>query len=141
MALKSLSTTELMRELERRQRGADRLLAKRDKVLAELANIDRELGALGLSGDSKRSGAAATGAPPRAAGGKRRRAKNAMSLPDALVQACEVGAVVSPAEASELVLANGFKTTSARFNMMVSNALAKDGRFKRIGRGQYERSV
>ena len=62
-----------------------------------------------------------------------------MSLPEALVQACEVGAVVSPSEAAQLVQANGFKTTSKNFNMMVSNALAKDKRFKRIGRGQYER--
>ena len=36
-------------------------------------------------------------------------------------------------------MANGFKTTSSRFNMMVSNTLAKDPRFKRVSRGQYER--
>jgi hypothetical protein len=139
MALKSLSTADLQRELERRQRGGDRLLAKRNKVLAQLAEIDKELAALGLSAGKLPS------APGRSAasgtGSKRRRAKNDMSLPDALVQACEIGAVVSPAEASDLVLANGFKTTSSRFNMMVSNALAKDKRFKRIGRGQYERVV
>jgi hypothetical protein len=138
MALKSLSTADLQRELERRQRGGDRLLTKRNKVLAQLAEIDKELAALGISG-GKVPAAAGRPAVPGAPGGKRRRAKNDMSLPDALVQACEVGAVVSPAEASDLVLANGFKTTSARFNMMVSNALAKDKRFKRIGRGQYER--
>ncbi len=58
---------------------------------------------------------------------------------DAIVAAMEVGAVVSPKEAAELVLTNGFQTTSKNFNMMVSNALAKDKRSKRQGPGQYER--
>lgn len=147
MALKSLSTADLQRELERRQRGADRLLQRRAKLLEELAAIDAELGELGMApaggmpgrARGKAKAGAATSAAPRT--GKRTRARNDVSLPDALVQACEIGAVVSPAEASELVLANGFKTTSQRFNMMVSNALAKDKRFRRIGRGQYERTV
>ena len=51
----------------------------------------------------------------------------------------DVRAVVSPKEAGALVLSNGYNTTSKTFNMMVSNALATDTRFKRIGRGQYER--
>jgi hypothetical protein len=47
--------------------------------------------------------------------------------------------VVSPIEASKLVKANGYKTTSRTFNISVSQALAKDKRFKRVGRGQYEK--
>ena len=69
----------------------------------------------------------------------RRRARNDISLGDALAGAMEVRAVVSPAEAAELVRSNGYKTNARNFAMMVSNTLAKDKRFKRISRGQYER--
>ena len=62
-----------------------------------------------------------------------------MTLGDALAHSMDIRAQVSPAEASQLVVANGYKTTSKHFNMMVSNTLAKDPRFKRVSRGQYER--
>lgn len=139
MALKTLSTADLQRELERRQRGASKLEVRRAKLVAEIDQIDVELATLGVFAGSRPATRGGKRGPVPGSGGKRRRARNDISLPEAIVQACEVGAIVSPAEAAELVLANGFKTTSARFNMMVSNALAKDKRFKRVGRGQYER--
>jgi hypothetical protein len=139
--LKNLSTAELQRELDRRERGADKLLAKREKLMAQVEEIDAELAALGsmATGGSSRKGR--RGRPARSATStpKRRRAKNDISLPDAIAAAMDVRAVVSPQEAARLVKANGFKTTSKNFNMMVSNALAKDKRFKRLSRGQYER--
>jgi len=133
MALKSLSTDELQRELARRAKDAGKLENRRTKLLAELAEVEKELSFLG--------GALGAGPAPRAKGSPtgRKRAKNDMSLPDAIAQAMEVRAIVSPKEAADLVRANGFTTTSKNFNMMVSNALAKDKRFKRLGRGQYER--
>jgi hypothetical protein len=135
MALKSLSTAELLRELARRDKSAAKLEAQRDKLLEELEQINAQLAIYGVAAlrGSVRS------STPAAAGGKRTRARNAVSLPDAITMAMEIGAVVSPNEASDLLISNGFKTTSQRFNMMVSNALAKDKRFKRISRGQYER--
>ena len=136
MALKSLSTSDLQKELERRQKNAHKLEARREKLLAELAEIEKELSYFGVN---PRGSGAKGGATPTSESTGRRRAKNAMTLPDAICSAMEVRAVVSPKEASELVRANGFKTTSKNFNMMVSNALAKDERFKRVGRGQYER--
>lgn len=136
MALKSLSTDELQRELARRVKDASKLEGRRAKLLAELAEVEKELSFLGGGG-----GASGGAAAPRVRGAPtgRKRAKNDMSLPDAIAQAMEVRAVVSPKEAADLVRANGFTTTSKNFNMMVSNALAKDKRFKRLGRGQYER--
>ena len=131
MALKNMTTAELRQELERRTRNVGKLQRRRDKLVAEIAEIDAELAALGES-----TGGAVGGDP---AAGPRRRARNKVSLPDAIAAAMEIGAVVSPKEAADLVQANGYKTTSANFNMMVSNALAKDKRFKRLGRGQYER--
>jgi hypothetical protein len=122
--LKRISTADLNRELERRELDARALLKKREKLLMELSKIEADLADRGAAGE--------LGVP-------RKRAKNDVSLGDALAQAMEVRAVVSPAEASQLVKANGYKTTSKNFNMMVSNTLAKDRRFKRVSRGQYER--
>ena len=126
MDLKSVPTEDLNRELERREKSARELLKRREKLMRELEKIETQLAS---GGDGE----------PSALRGGRRRARNALSLGDALAQAMEVRAVVSPAEASQLVQANGYRTTSRNFNMMVSNTLAKDSRFKRISRGQYER--
>ena len=132
MALKNLSTVDLQKELERRQKSGRKLESRRAKLVQEIAEIDAELGALGI----------APGAAPaagRRSGGKRTRAKNAVSLPDAIASAMDIGAEASPSEMSALVQKNGYKTTAANFNMMVSNAMAKDERFKRLGRGLYKR--
>jgi len=127
MNLKSVPTAELNRELKRRAGGYKALLKKREKLLKELERIETELG---TTGSVARRSELRPG---------RSRAHNDMSLGDALAQSMELRAVVSPAEASQLVQANGYRTTSRNFNMMVSNTLAKDSRFKRIARGQYER--
>jgi hypothetical protein len=141
MALDRISTSELQAELRRRESDASRLQATRDKLYKQLEEVDRELHALGVSG-GRSPAARRTGRPGRKPGGRPaggKRAKNSLSLPDAVADAMEVGAVISPREAADLVLANGYKSTAKNFNMLVSNALAKDGRFKRLGRGQYER--
>lgn len=130
MNLKSLDTTALMAELKRRERNAKGLIKKRDKLARQLADVEAELSVLGATGSLR-------GSAP--SGGPRKRARNKVSLTDALAQAMEVRAVVSPAEAAELVKENGYKSTSQHFGMMVSNALTKDKRFKRVSRGQYER--
>jgi hypothetical protein len=128
MNLQSISTEELNRELERREVNAIKLTKKRDMLLRELDSIEQQLAGSGVGGgvNTRRSSMG-------------RRPKNVMTLGDALAQSMDVRAHVSPAEASQLVIANGYKTTSKHFNMMVSNTLAKDPRFKRVSRGQYER--
>ena len=130
MALNSLTTAELKKELARRKKDARQLQDRRTRLLKQLAEIDEKLAFLDTG---EIAGARKGRTAPR------RRARNDIRLPDAIAAAMEVRAVVTPKEAAELVRANGFKTTSKNFNMMVSNALAKDKRFKRIGRGQYER--
>jgi hypothetical protein len=106
----------------------------------ELTAIDAELSLLGMNGPTaaRRSSRVSKG---RSASGKgsRSRPKNKLTLPDAIAAAMDMGAVVSPAEAAKLVKANGYKTTSKTFSVNVSQALTKDERFKRVGRGQYER--
>ena len=135
MNLQKISTTDLHAELQRRDSAAQTLLKQRDKILAELAEIERALGDTGtVRSRGRRESVASDGsAEPR------RRARNEISLGDALAQAMEVRAIITPAEAAQLVIANGYKTTSKTFNMMVSNTLAKDSRFQRVARGQYER--
>jgi hypothetical protein len=134
MALKNLSTVDLQKELERRQKSGRKLESRRAKLAAELAQLDGELAALGI----KPGAAPAAGRRGRGAKG-RSRAKNAVSLPDAIASAMDIGAEASPSEMAVLVQKNGYKTTAANFNMMVSNAMAKDERFKRLGRGLYKR--
>ena len=138
MALKSVSTAELRRELARREKGARRLSARRDKLAGQLARLESELADLGLS--AARPGRRA-GRPPKAGRrGGRRRARNTVSLPDAIAKVVKVGATVSPADVASRVRKSGYKSTSAHFGMMVSNALSKDSRFKRLSRGQYSRT-
>ena len=127
MDLKSVSTDDLNREIKRRTSEAAKLYQKRDQMLEELAALDERLNQSG--GD--------TANPRRSSFG--RRLKNAMTLGDALAESMEIRAQVSPAEAADLVVANGYQTVSRHFNMMVSNTLAKDSRFRRVSRGQYER--
>ncbi len=146
MALKSVSTAELRRELARREKGASRLQARRDKLAKKLAALEDELTSLGLSSGGgsrgrkpgRRAGTGRKAGPRKGAGG-RKRAKNAVSLPETICKVVKVGATVSPAEVATAVRKTGYKSTAAHFGMMVSNSLSKDARFKRLSRGQYQR--
>ncbi|MGQ0552621.1 MAG: hypothetical protein ACT4PU_05325 [Planctomycetota bacterium] len=138
-SLASLSMDELRNELQRRSRELDRLTARRDRLLTELAEIDHEIGNLGGSGGGQPGRSGGSGAPRRSGGPRAPRASNEVSLPDAIALAVEVHATITPSEAAEMVLKNGYRSNAKNFKMMVANALAKDERFKRLARGQYER--
>jgi len=126
---------ELLAEINRRHARAKALLAERDRILAQMAALEAEMG---IAVPVVRSVAPAAGAAHEARP-RRQRAKNTISLADALALAVEVRATVSPAEAAQLVLSNGYQNTAQNFGMVVANALAKDKRFKRVERGRYER--
>jgi hypothetical protein len=141
MALSSMPTADLATDLARREKGAAKLQARRTKLLAELTGPEQELRGLGMLDGKRTRGsgrpkAAGTASAPKATG---KRPKNDSNLGDAIALAAEKGAVITPAEATELVLANGYKTTSKSFRVAVSTKLAQDRRFKRVGRGKYER--
>lgn len=151
MALKSVSTSALRAELARRERGATKLQMKHAKLSRVLASLEAELAGLGVPGPKRR------GRPPGRPSGRRgrkpgrpgrrkagRRAgrklpRNKQSLGDALAAAIRPGTVVSPAEAMKRVKATGYKTTAKNFGVVVAIRLANDKRFRRKGRGQYER--
>lgn len=158
MALRSLSTVLLRKELARREKDAVKLAKRRDKVAKVLAGIENSLAAMGGfiigverrrgrppgSKNKKRSGKR-LGRPPGSKNKKRgrksgsKRARNEMSLPDALAKAVRVGSTVSPAQAATAVKKAGYKSGSKTFGQAVAITLAKSSAFKRTGRGEYLR--
>ncbi|HZL98691.1 MAG TPA: hypothetical protein VFD43_00435 [Planctomycetota bacterium] len=152
MALKSLSTSALRAELARREKGAGKLAAQHGKLAARLAEIDAELAGLGVNGVARRGrrpgrpagrrgpgrppGRRGPGRPPKA--GRRGRAKNALSLHEALAKVVRVGSTVSPAAAAAAVK-RIYKTASKTFGIQVATTLAKSPLFKKTGRGAYQR--
>jgi hypothetical protein len=135
--LAGVTTDMLRRELERRQRGLASLVARRDAVRAEIAALDARIRE--LADEDRRPPRGRQGGGRRSARLAMPRPKNAMSLPDAIAIEVEVGDTITPADAARRVLASGYQTTAKTFTMVVANALSKDERFKRLGRGKYER--
>ena len=66
-----------------------------------------------------------------------KRAKNPVSLPEALVQVISGKQGVSISEAVAGVLATGYTSTSKDFPNIVKKTLANDKRFERVARGVY----
>ena len=144
-SLRKLSVAQLRRELARREAGASRIATRRDKLARKLAALDAALADLGMNGAPRR------GRPPGRKPGRRgpgrpkgsknkrriKRAKNKMSLLDAIVSGVRKGATVSPAQAAVAAKKVGYKSNSPHFGMMVANALGKSPMFKRLGRGKY----
>jgi len=137
LPLESLSTEELQRELDRREGELKRMVSRRARLAQQLAELDAQIKALGGEAGVSRE----VGRRPRSAAARprRTRSQNAITLSDAIAMAVEVRATVTPTEVANLVQANGYQSTAKNFAMMVANALAKDKRFRRLARGQYER--
>jgi len=144
-SLKSMSVAELRRELERREKGGEKLRKQHAKLAKRLAALDAELADLGVAVPSRRGRKPGRmpgrRGPGRPKGSKNKRGakrpKNSMSLLEAIVSGVRVGSTVSPAQAAAAAKAKGYKSSSPNFGMMVANQLAKAPQFKRVGRGQY----
>ena len=150
-SLKNLSVAELRRELERREKGGERLLAAHAKLSKRLAVLDAALADLGVEGLPKRRGRKPGPKPGRRPGrkpgrpaaggdGRSRRVKNAMTLLQAILSGVRSGATVSPAEAAVAAKAAGYRSAGKKFGVQVATTLAKAKQaFKKLGRGQYQR--
>jgi TolA-binding protein len=151
-SLTQLSTDEILAELDRRERRIRHLEDRASRLRELLAELDRQLAEVGeqlpalesavavsARGRNGRQQDDAAPAPRRSAGRRTPRAKNDVSLADALAAAIEVRARVSVAEAADLVLKNGYTSNSKKFAMTVATTLGKDSRFRRVERGLYER--
>jgi hypothetical protein len=125
-SLDGLSFDELQREMQRREREMKRLVSRRDRLHAQIREVEDEIQSLG--------GAGAFG---MTAGGRpRRRPHNESSLSEALLKMLK-NTTMSVTQAAEEVQRAGYQTTSASFRTIVNQTLIKDPRFKKVSRGQY----
>lgn len=149
--LATMSTADLRAELERRRSAAQSLVARRDQLAAEMAEVESELSALGLAGEVRDSGMPMKkrrGRPPGSknkpkTGAKRgakpgsKRPQNEMSLVDALHSVLK-GKTLSIGDACDAVQAAGYRTTSPNFRTIVNQALiSNDDKFAKVSRGMY----
>lgn len=132
--LGGISTSELRAELRRRERQMDKLVAKRDKLLADAAELDREISdiaqVIGVAAPGRRSG------PGRPAGGGGRRPRNKTTLEEALAQVLN-GKTMGVSEVADAVQAAGYQTSAENFRTIVNQTLLRSDRFKKVARGQY----
>ena len=124
--LRSVTIDELTTELRRRQKDLDKLVEKRDRLAAQLAELDREIATVGGAG----------GFGITARGVIRRRPRNTTNLADALVAELK-GKTMGVSEVADAVLASGYRTSAANFRTIVNQTLLRDKRIKKIARGQY----
>lgn len=121
-SLTTMSIGELQAELQRRERGIRKLERRREKLLAELAQVDADLASVGALS---------------ASGGVRRRPRNDMNLVDSLAAVLN-GKTMSVTEVTQAVQAAGYLTTAANFRTIVNQALIREKKvFKKVARGQY----
>lgn len=122
-SIATLSIAEINKELNRRRRALPALMRSREKALAKLAKIDRQIAELGGSAPTRRSPGA--------------RGANNATLVDYLRRAL-TGNTMGVTEVAEEVKKLGYQTSSPNFRTIVNAALmSKKGGFKRVGRGQY----
>jgi hypothetical protein len=126
--LSSVTIVDLQKEIQRRQKLLPSMIAQRDALNCEIA----ELQGLAMPSVGKQAKREAT--PKRAV---RRRAKNKISLADALAQFLKGKAKVTVGEAMAGVLSAGYKTESKDFRQVVNGTLLKDKQFKNVGRGEF----
>lgn len=127
--LSAMSTTALWQEIERRQKLLPKLIAQRDALNREIAELQ------GSATPEARKAAKLEAAPKKAR--RRRRAKNKVGLADVLAACLKGKGKVTIPEAIAGVLAAGYKSKAANFRSVVNNMLLSDKRFKKVGRGEF----
>ncbi len=106
-------------DMKRQQAAATAIIKKRDELRSKLAELDRDLRALG----------------PAAKG--RVRPRNDMNLVEALRKVLN-GKTMGVTQVSEVVQKAGYKTFAANFRTIVNQTLIKNRKiFKKVSRGQY----
>ena len=159
--LANIPTSKLRAELDRRGSELER---DRDRLIAQLAEIDQTLADFGRGGGGmpvrrgpgRPPGRRGPGRPPGS--GKKRgpgrppgsgakrgpgrppgsgRGRNAMSLVESLAATLR-GKTMGVSEVSDAVQQAGYKTTSPNFRTIVNQALiGNPKRFRKVARGQY----
>jgi len=116
------SYEELQAELARRDRDVNRLKRRREKLHAELAEIDAQLASFGALS---------------ASGGIRKRPKNEKSLVETLRGVLK-NKTMSVSEAAQAARDSGYMTTANNFRTIVNQTLIRENKhFKKVERGRY----
>ena len=122
--LANVPSVELQKEIERRQRLLPKLIAERDALSCQIAELQCLTQAM----------------PEQPAKQKALRpcpAGNKMSLADTLAKFMKGKRKVTIGEAAEGAIAAGYETKSRNFRDVVKHALRTDKRFTRVSRGQF----
>ncbi len=136
-SISRVSTSVLLKEVDRRERQADQLLGERDSLVARLDEIDAELANFDVAGAAAPSRAPAATRGRKPAGGKRGpRPKNKTTLEGAMVSVIK-NKTMGVSEIADAVKKSGYKTNAANFRTMVNQTLIKSKSFKKIERGLY----
>ncbi len=133
---------EVRKELQAKEGAVSKLSAQRNKLVAELAKIDREISVLGgatetgksrkrVAKPARRKKAAKKVSKPR----KGRKGKPLVDYIGDVLAKRSNGMRVK--EMVGAVKKAGYKTQSKDFYGIVATALRDDKRFKRLGRGVY----
>ncbi len=147
--LRSVSTAEIQREMERRERLLGRLQTKRDALAAQLEDVEAEIATLSGAkrgpGRPRKKAGRGPGRPRKRATRQastrrkttRKRPRNKSSLVESLKKTLR-RKTMSVTEAVKAVRKAGYKTSSENFRAIVNQTLlGKKGDFKRVARGQY----
>ena len=126
--LSTIAIAVLQQEIRRRQKMLPQLIAQRDALNREIAELQ------GLAEPAVQKEARPQAASKK---GRRRRAQNKIGLADALSQFLKGKAKVTVGEAMAGVLAAGYKSKSKAFRHAVNKTLLQDKRFKSVGRGEF----
>jgi hypothetical protein len=128
--LAKVSVEDLKKEISRRQRKLPELIAARDTLNRLIAELE------GLGG--VKPTAIARRKPGRPKGARKAiRPARAGSLSSALVDALRAKGKLTVAEATDAVVAAGYKSKSKEFKKVVGITLSTDRRFRRVRRGVY----
>ena len=127
--LSKMRIADLRQEIERRQKLLPKLMAQRDALSREIAELQSS------ATPQARKAARPEAAPKKTRG--RHQAKNKVGLADALAVFMKGKKKVTIAEAIAGVLAAGYKTKSGDFRGVVNNMLLTDKRFKNVARGVF----
>ena len=122
------SIAELSRALAAQQKRVTKLQSQRAKLLSSLQAVDRQIAAL--------TGTAGSPGRARPAGGRAGRKSLPVCLMEVLASA--KGGKMRAMHLADAVVEAGYVTRDRNFKNTVAKTLAKDKRFKRVGRGMYK---
>ena len=133
---KTMTIDELKDALAAREKQLSKLHAQRQRIAKQLAALDGRIAALG-GGRVKVKRKGRKKAARKIAAKRAKRTRGGSSLTDVLAKVLVGMGDVKVAEAAKLALAAGYKSKSAQFGNVASQALGSDKRFKKVARGVY----